>query len=263
MTNEAAPSLPPEIRKLSFLVAEQNPALQKSIVTALQAAGATRILTAAAGNAAWSIWKNGKQVDVFVCASNLPEMPGADMASRLRADKDLQVQPGFILLSSEASDQAAKDAIDKGVDVVLRKPFPADQIIPKIIETIGIRKQAGGKDLSQRSLEQELLHARLPVELVFDRYTNQVECEEVSLQKCIIRVTNNYGLGTVLNLRFPRPSGGEEQYFRPVKGIVMKTERVPREIGVYRLHIQFNAPIKEQQGVQELLRASMMAKPSG
>lgn len=83
------------------------------------------------------------------------------------------------------------------------------------------------------------------------------------MQKCVIRVTNNYGLGTVLNLRFPRPSGGDDQYFRPVKGIVMKTERVPREIGVYRLHIQFNSPIKEQQGVQELLRASQITKSTG
>jgi len=263
MTNEAAPSLPPEIRKLNFLVAEQNPALQKSIVSALQAAGATRVLTAAGGNAAWSIWKNGKTVDVFVCASNLPELPGVEMATRLRAEKDLDVQPGFILLSSESSEEAAKEAIGKGVDIVLKKPFPADQLIPKIVETVEIRKQSGGKDLSARSLEQELLQARLPVELVFDRYTTQVECEEVSLQKCIIRVTNNYGLGTVLNLRFPRPSGGDEQFFRPVKGIVMKTERIPREIGVYRLHIQFNSPIKEQQGVQELLRASMISKPSG
>jgi CheY-like chemotaxis protein len=262
MANEAAASLPPEIRRLSFLVAEQNPALQKSIVSALQGAGATRVLTAADGNAAWQLWKTGKQVDIFVCASNLPELPGVEMASRLRADKDLDLQPGFILLSSDASEEAARQALEKGVDVVLRKPFPADQIIPKVIETVEIRKQAGGKNsFAQRSLEQELLHARLPVELVFDRYSTQVECEELSMHKCVIRVTNNYGLGTQLNLRFSRPAGGEEPFFRPIKGVVLKTERVPREIGVYRLHVQFNTPVKEQHGIQELLRASIGVSP--
>ena len=263
MPSEAAPSLPAEIRKLSFLVAEQNPALQKSIVSALQGAGATRVLIAADGNAAWQLWKNSKQIDMFVCASNLPELPGVEIVSRLRADKDLPLQPGFILLSSDASDEAAKQALDKGADVVLRKPFPADQIVPKIVEVVEIRKQAGGKDLAQRSLEQELLGTRFPVELVFDRYSTRVECEELGLHKCVIRVANNYGLGTQLNLRFARPGGGEDPFYRPIKGIVMKTERVPREIGVYRLHVQFNTPVKEQHGIQDLLRASLGASKVG
>ena len=256
MANEAAPSLPPEIRRLSFLVAEQNPALQKSIVGALQGAGATRVLTAADGSSAWNIWKTSKQIDIFVCASNLPEVAGVEIVSRLRADKELEIQPGFILLSSDTSADAEKQAREKGADVVLKKPFPADQLIPKVVEAVALRRQAGGKDLARRSLEQELLQARFPVELVFDRYSAQVECQELSVHKCVIRVTNNYGLGTQLNLRFSRPGGGEDPFFRPIKGVVMKTERVPREVGVYRLHVQFNMPIKEQHGIHELLRAS-------
>jgi CheY-like chemotaxis protein len=220
------------------------------------------VLTAADGNAAWSIWKNGKQVGLFVCASNLPELPGIDLVQRLRADKEVEFQPGFVLLSSESSDEAAKDGLAKGADVVLRKPFPSEQLIPKVMEAIESRRKAAGKDtITAHALEQELLKARLPVVLVFERYTAQVECDELSLNKCVIRVTNNYGLGTQLNLGFRRPKGSDEPFYKPIKGVVMKTERVPHEIGVYRLHVQFSSPAKEQHGIQEILRASMAAAP--
>jgi len=262
MPNPSETSLPPDVRRLSFLVAEQNPALQKSIVSALQSAGASNVLTAADGNSAWNIWKNGRQVGLFVCASNLPEVPGVELVQRLRADKAVEFQPGFVLLSSEGSDEAAKDALSKGADVVLRKPFPSEQLVPKVLEAIQSRRKAAGKDtFAQHSLEQELLKARLPVVLVFERYTAQVECEELSLTKCVIRVTNNYGLGTQLNLGFRRPKGSDEPFYKPIKGVVMKTERVPQEIGVYRLHVQFNSPAKEQQGIQDILRNSMNAPP--
>jgi CheY-like chemotaxis protein len=258
MPHEAASSLPPELRRLSFLVAEQNPALQKSIVSALQAAGASRVLAAADGNAAWNIWKNGKQVDLFLCASNLPDLSGQELLQRLRADKEIEFQPAFILLSSESSEEATQQALSKGADVVLRKPFPSEQLIPKVIEAIELRRKASGKDaFTQRSLEQELLKARLPVVLIFERYTTQVECEELSIHRCVIRVNNNYGLGTQLNLGFRRPEGSGEPFYKPIKGVVMKTERVPREIGVYRLHVQFNTPAKEQHGIQEILRSSI------
>ena len=263
MPNEAVTSLPPEVRRLSFLVAEQNPALQKSIVAALQSVGVSTVLTAADGNAAWNIWKTGRQVGLFVCASNLPELSGVELVQRLRADKEVEFQPAFVLLSSDASEESAKDALSKGADVVLRKPFPSEQLIPKVVEAIEARRKLTGKDqFTQHVLEQELLKARLPVVLVFERYTAQVECEELSMHKCVIRVTNNYGLGTQLNLGFRRPQGSGEPFYKPIKGVVVKTERVPREIGVYRLHVQFNSPAKDQHGIQEILRTTLTSAPA-
>ena len=248
--------LPSEIQELKFLVAEKNPALQKSILSALRAAGVGDIKTADSGGEAWNTWKAGKERNVWLCAADLPEMGGLDIVSRLRSDEMISQQPAFILLSGDKSKSAMDKAIDSGVDVFLAKPFEMGGLVPKIVEAVECRKQISGADsFKNLSLEDELLRARLPVEIVFERYSTEVECQILTEQKCVIRVPTNYGLGTQLKLRFANPAV-DGQFFNTIKGTVHKTERVPAEFGLFLLHVQFNRKVKERHGVAQLIAAA-------
>lgn len=256
MTEQPAAVLPDDVKGMRILVAEKNPALQKTILSLLHSAGAANVQSVKGGGEAWELWTRNRQIDMFVCAASLPEMPGLDLLAKLRGDPETKSQPTFLLLSADKSESAQNEAYDKGADGFLAKPFSQEQFIPKLLEALEARRTADGRHRLRHGLEHELLMSRLPVELVFDRYTTEVECEALTPVKCVIRVTNNYGLGTQLNMRFMKVGGDSDAdaYYKPLKGIVMKTERIPQEIGVFRLHVQFNGPVKDQHGVPELMR---------
>ncbi|MBI3993899.1 MAG: response regulator [Candidatus Lambdaproteobacteria bacterium] len=262
MSAEATQPLPEDVKVLRILVAENNPTLQKAIVSMLNTAGANKIKAYASGLEAWEQWQQSKDFGVVVCAWKLPELDGIEILRRIRADKAAKIQPAFILLSADGSPEAQTQAQSEGADAFQKKPFAADELIPRIAEGVNRRKlSGGGNTLAQHALEASLLGSSHEVELVFDRYSTTVECAELSREKCVIRVTNNYGLGTTLTMRFARkhPDPQGETYYKPIKGIVTKTERIPKEFGVYLLHVSFNGPIKEHTGVPELLRESGQA----
>lgn len=261
MADQSAKKLSEEILLLPFLVVESNPALQKSIVSTLTAAGVKKCGAVANGVEAWQIWKQSRDIGVFIAAWNLPEMPGLEILKRIRRDKLARMQPAFIIMASEDTSNAVQMAVDAGADCFLAKPFPAGNLIPMVVEGVEHRKQISGDDVfAQKALEAKILQSRVVTELIFERYTSSVECEEMTVKKCVIRVENNYGLGTVLNLRFARQKPGTDKFYLPLKGTITKIERVPKEYGWYKVHIQYNGPVKERHGIKDLLEA---AHPSG
>jgi len=253
MASDTPKELPAEIRNLHFIVAENNPALQRNIVHALSSGGVKQCSAVSTGSEAWEAWQGDAQVGVVICAWNLPEIAGIEILKRIRADKGKRRQPAFIIMSSETTPEAVQTAKLSGADSFLAKPFSAEDIIPKVIDSVALRKQAAGPAAGNLgSLEADILGTSLMVELVFERYSTTVECDELEPEKCAIRVTNNYGLGTRLTLRFA-VGGDGETYYPPVKGVVTKTERVPKEFGLYRLHLRFATPLKPGHGAGELL----------
>jgi hypothetical protein len=163
------------------------------------------------------------------------------------------------MLSSDASAAAQHGAAAEGADAFLGKPFSADDLIPRVQEGADKRKASSGGALTQHALEASLLGDTYQVELIFDRYATTVECEELHRNRCVIRVTNNYGLGTRMTMRFARrhQAADVEPFYKPIKGTVVKTERVPKEYGVFRLHVEFSPPVRESMGIQELLRGGL------
>lgn len=259
MGAETKPSLPDEIKVLRFLVAEHNPTLQKSIVKTLNNAGAAKVEAFVSGPKAWDKWKSANDFGVVICSSNLPDLNGMEILKRIRAEGSSKMQPAFILLSTDGSPDAQREAAKQGADAFQKKPFSAEELIPRIEEGVTKRKlSGGGGKLSAHALEESLLGSRHEVELVFERYATTVECEELSKVKCVIRVSNNYGLGTTLTMRFARkqPDASGDMHFKPIKGSVTKTVRIPKEFGVFLLHVSFNGRVKEQTGIPELLRES-------
>ncbi len=241
-----------EIRHLNVLVAEGNSVLQQTIVEVLKGAGVQNCSAVASGADAWQAWKRRKDLGVIICADNLPEMAGMDFLKRIRADQQAPLQPAFILISAEAAPQAQQEADAAGADAFLRKPFSTEDLVPAVLAGVRRRKEMAGGDFAEQALQAQLIKTRHQVELVFERYTTTVDCEELHTDKCVIRVSNNYGLGTMLTMRFARPNG--EDFYSPVKGMVTKTERIPREYGQFLLHVQFSGPVKDQHGIHELVR---------
>lgn len=257
MTDKQVKTLSNEIINLTFLVVENNEALKKSIMEILAGAGVKNSGAVSNGAEAWQVWKRKKGLGVIISAWNLPEMPGLEIVKRIRADKMAKFQPAFIIIAAEDTPDAVEKAVADGADCFLPKPFKAETLIPMIIEGIEHRKQVSGVDsFSQRALESMILESKLKGELIFERYTTEVECDELSAKKCVIRVENNYGLGTVLNLRLALQKPGVADFYQPIKGTVTKIERIPKEYGWFRLHLQFNRPTKAHHGVMELLSSS-------
>ncbi|MDH4122182.1 MAG: response regulator [Deltaproteobacteria bacterium] len=241
------PTLSDELRRFHYLVAEQNTALLGMMTKALKDAGAYKITTQENGAETWQAWKKDKNFQVVICSNLLPEMGGIDILTRIRSDKDIKFQPAFLLTSQDNTPQAANQALDAMADVFLGKPFSAGQFLEKVQEAVEVRKQISGADSFKIALESSRsFETRMPVALIHDRNASRGECEEVSSQKCVVRSNLNYGLGTTLVLQFPKPDG--TGLYQPTKGTVMKTERVPGEIGMYRVHIHFQQPLREHQG---------------
>lgn len=241
-----------EVRRLSFLVAEDNPALQKSIVNRLTDAGVKTCDAVADGEQAWRFWKDAARVGVIIAGDTLPGLAGIELLKRVRADKEAALQPAFLLLSSDDGPQTLETAVRAGADCVVIKPFPLGSLYSLVAEGVAHRKQMAGQDVFIRGMEISGEEAGIRAELFHERRSEQVRCDVLSGTRCVILADHNFGLGTVLQLRFMRPGEGGGAY-DPLKGQVMKIERISRDSGTYRVHVHFSGTPKDAHGIRELL----------
>lgn len=248
-----------EVKKLPFLVAESNSALRKIITDTLKRAGVENCGEADNGVDAWQAWKRSREIGVLIIAWHLPEMMGLEVMRRIRGENTNHAQPAVVMIAQEDSTDMVGTVVSEGADCFLPKPFPSEKLIPSVIEAVAHRKQVSGLkgEANPLSLEEKILGKTFPGELLFERYSTSVDCEQLSMKSAVIRVTNNYGLGTVLNLRLVNNERGEGDFFQPIRGIVTKVERVPKEYGIFLLHLQFNNRVKENQGIGQLVGSSV------
>lgn len=241
-----------EVRRLPFLVAEDNPALQKSIVNRLTDAGVKTCAAVANGEEAWRFWKDAARVAVIVASDSLPGLPGIELLKRVRADTETALQPAFLLMSADAGPRTLETAVKEGADCVVIKPFPLGSLYSLVAEGVAHRKQMAGQDVFVRGMEIDGEEAGIHAELYHERRSEQVRCAVLAGTRCVILADHNFGLGTVLQLRFMRP-GERGGAFNPLKGQVVKIERMARDSGTYRVHVQFSATPKDEHGIRELL----------
>ncbi len=247
-------SLSLEIQHLRFLVAESNPALQKSIVNTLGKAGVQASHGVPGGAEALQHWKEEGGVGVIICSWNLPGLAGIDLLKRVRAEKQARLQPAFIMMASDEAPEILAAAVAEGADCFVVKPFPMGNLLSLVSEGVEHRKQLAGPEVFTESiLETRQLESAVQAQLIHDRHGEAVECDDLSGTRCSVLTHRNFGLGTNLDLRFARPGSDPPEYHQLLKGIVTKMERVSGQAGMYRVHIQFNGPAKEEHGVKELL----------
>jgi len=261
MSDTTDKTLDTAVRELPFLIAETNESLQQALVHTLNNAGVGGCGVVANGADAWQAWKNSRELGVIVTELKLPEMDGLELIKRVRADGMAKIQPAIIVMTDGDNPVELDAATKAGADCVVAKPFPKEQLIAMVQEGVEHRKQVAGADVfAQHALERKILQSKIRAELIFERYKTTVECDELALDKCILVVDNNYGLGTVLNMAFSKPTPGTEPYFQPIKGTITKIERVPHEFGTFRVHVKFNGKPKEAQGIRELLETSSIGQ---
>lgn len=255
MSDPQTNAVPAEVRRLLFLVAESNPALRKTIVNRLEQAGVKDCAAVESGDEAWKIWQQTSRVGVIIASIKLREIGGIELLKRVRADSDAGLQPAFIVMSDDDSPQAMDQAVREGADCFALKPFPLGSLSALVGESVAHRKQIAGENCFLRVLEVSSEDAPIRAILTYEGRWEETECEMISGAKCVIVSHHNFGLGTMLELCFVRPPHLGEGNYEPLKGQVNKMERMRGEFGIYRVHLQFSTPPREEQGIRDLLLA--------
>lgn len=111
---------------LSVLLIEPSRVQAMVIQRHLQSIGLQRIQMC--GDAAAAIEAmHASPIDLVISAMHLPDLTGAQLVERMRADPDLE-HVGFILISSETDDRLIEPIRQSGAVAILPKPFGAEQL---------------------------------------------------------------------------------------------------------------------------------------
>jgi two-component system chemotaxis response regulator CheY len=76
------------------------------------------------------------KVDLVLADLHMPQMTGAEMTQRMRADPTLHDTP-VIVISAEPSDQKLESLKKDGVQACIRKPFTPEAVRDTIVRIIG------------------------------------------------------------------------------------------------------------------------------
>ncbi|MBW2193079.1 MAG: response regulator [Deltaproteobacteria bacterium] len=81
--------------------------------------------------------KENGNVDLILLDWNMPVMDGMEMLKRLQADQLLNAIPVTVVTTEHERDKIA-EAIDRGAKNYLIKPFSQEDLIGKIMESLGM-----------------------------------------------------------------------------------------------------------------------------
>ncbi len=114
-----------QLKEACILVVDDSSVMRRVIRKFLTDMGARHIEQAENGKKAWHILQQEK-VDLVICDWNMPRMKGVDLLEKVRSYGPLSRLP-FIMVTAEGNRKFISEAVDKGVDDYITKPFgPAD-----------------------------------------------------------------------------------------------------------------------------------------
>jgi serine/threonine-protein kinase len=116
----------PTLVELLVLLVEPSRVQAMVIARHLQALGIRRVQTCPNGDNALETMR-GARTDLVVSAMHLPDMTGAQLVERMRAEPALQRVP-FILISSETDERLVEPIRQLGAVAILPKPFGLEQL---------------------------------------------------------------------------------------------------------------------------------------
>jgi len=120
--------------KLRILVVDDDPALQKLVVTLLQRADFEPISATTATEAA-QVLKSPQLPDLVVLDLMLPEISGIEFLKQIRSKRVFDQLP-VIILSALADPAQIREGLAAGADRYLTKPYLANNLIKTINEVI-------------------------------------------------------------------------------------------------------------------------------
>ena len=119
---------------LRILVVDDSPTMRRIIVNALKELKFHKIDEADDGDTAWSKIKF-TQYDLIICDWKMERVQGIEVLDPKYADVL------FIMLTAEAHQENVMEAIKKGVDNYIVKPFDSAMLCKKITQTCSRRPQ--------------------------------------------------------------------------------------------------------------------------
>jgi two-component system chemotaxis response regulator CheY len=115
---------------MPVLVVDDVPAMQEIIGAVARRAGFSDIENVASGGAALERLRK-KKFGLVISDVEMDEMSGLDLLEHVRAD-DRMKQTRFIMISAHRRSEFVKEAVERGVDCFMVKPFSPRQLQNKI-----------------------------------------------------------------------------------------------------------------------------------
>ena len=127
--------------KYTILVVDDDPALQKLVVSLINRAGMETVSAVNAHEAAASL-KAEPLPDLILLDLMLPEISGIDFLKQIRTKSEYDGLP-VIILSALADPEQIREGLDSGADRYLTKPYLANNLIKTVREVLqtGRRKK--------------------------------------------------------------------------------------------------------------------------
>ncbi|MCZ2720808.1 response regulator [Marinomonas sp. 15G1-11] len=115
------------MKNVSFLIVDDSPSVRSVVKSTIyNQLGSQRILSAANGLAAKLILQK-QAVDIIISDLEMPHLDGFELLSFIRSHPKLKNTP-FIMMTSEDSKDFVVNAIEKGVNQYLVKPFTTEKL---------------------------------------------------------------------------------------------------------------------------------------
>lgn len=130
-----------EQEKFTILVVDDDPALQKLVVSLIHRAGMETVSAVNAHEAAAAL-KAEQLPDLILLDLMLPEISGIEFLKQIRGKSEYDGLP-VIILSALADPEQIREGLDSGADRYLTKPYLANNLIKTVREVLaaGRRKK--------------------------------------------------------------------------------------------------------------------------
>lgn len=116
-----------------ILIVDDMLTMRKIVSKALKNMDFSNITECKNGAEARKTLQNGN-FQLVISDWNMPECPGLELLEKVRGDGSLGHLP-FVLLTAEAETVQVQEALQKGVDNYIVKPFSADTLRAKLEQT--------------------------------------------------------------------------------------------------------------------------------
>lgn len=119
---------------IRILVVDDSSAIRRIIISALKELGFRNVLEAGDGAQALEVLQ-GDTIQLILSDYKMPRMSGMELLEKVRASEEHRNTP-FIMVTAEAQKEAVVEAVQKGVNGYIVKPFKADALGRKILQVL-------------------------------------------------------------------------------------------------------------------------------
>ncbi|MEF2146179.1 MAG: response regulator [Desulfovibrionaceae bacterium] len=121
-------------KQMRILVVDDSSAIRRVIVSALHDLGLRNTIEAADGKHALEVLDKD-QIDLILSDSAMPNMSGLELLEQVRSSKQLRSKP-FIMLTGQKEKEYMIEAVRKGANSYLVKPFKPQALGEKISKVV-------------------------------------------------------------------------------------------------------------------------------